>query len=390
MLSLMCGRTASTRSATARISKPILLSYLGVFLSSMYHITLRNMRSYIIPAKLRDRLLQGIQGGELHPREKASESNPLPISNFTEIGQILRSCAKRPAFTEELLDRLSSHRAFIIGVVPPGLQAHGLISDSDKELDDAELREMLGQITEERLQQWIIDDGSLVYGELKKEELDVFFAEVSQLLEHSNEFIDLGSGLGKVVMTAALSVAFESYLGVELLPYRHKLAINRFEGFCQSINDFYAEPTAESIGSYSEDTTFQFDLENLAQIPSKVSFQSGDMFACDVSRASLIFMYSTCFGSLMHKIANKLAEEAPEGCLVSTTTYAINHPGFELVKHFPAKTMAWTDVRFYKRVGLGPWPEQKATSSLGSDLQKWKDAARELLSKQVEVLSETG
>jgi len=339
------------------------------------------MSSNIISAFLRDRLLNGIQGGEFHPREKASDSNPLPISHFTEIGRILRACAKRPAFTEELLDRLSPYRALIIGVVPPGLQAHGLISDSDKELGEVELRERLGQITEERLQQWIIDDGSLVYGELKREELDAFFTEVSQLLEHSNEFVDLGSGLGKVVMTAAVSVAFESYLGVELLPYRHKLAINRFEEFCQSINDCSAEPAAEAVSSYSHDTPSQFDLEHLSEIPAKVSFQSGDMFACDVSRASLIFMYSTCFGSLMHKIANKLAGEAPEGCLVSTTTYAINHPGFELVKHFPAKTMAWTDVRIYKRVGQGPWPEQEAPSSIGSDLKNWKESARELFGK---------
>ena len=339
------------------------------------------MRSYIIAASLRDLLLNGIQGGEFHPREKASDSNPLPISYFTEIGQILRACVKRPAFTEELLNRLSPHEAAIIGVLPPGLQAHGLISDSDKELDDVELREKLGQITEAQLQQWIIDDGSLVYGELKREELNAFFAEVSQLLEHNLEFIDLGSGLGKVVMTAAVSVAFESYLGVELLPYRHKLAIQRFEDFCQGINELIAKPAAEAIGSYSQDNPSQIDVERLAQLFPKVSFQSGDMFACDVSRASLIFMYSTCFGSLMHKIANKLAAEAPEGCLVSTTTYAINHPGFELVKHFPAKTMAWTDVRFYKRVGQGPWPEQKAQSSTSSDLQKWKESARELLGK---------
>jgi hypothetical protein len=96
-------------------------------------------------------LLNGIQGGELHPREKASDSNPLPISHFTEIGQILRACAKRPAFTEELLNRLSPHRDSIIGVLPPGLQAHGLISDSSKEPDDVDLRYRLGQITEERL-----------------------------------------------------------------------------------------------------------------------------------------------------------------------------------------------------------------------------------------------
>jgi len=341
------------------------------------------MHSYITPGSIRDFLLNDIQGGEFHPREKSSDSNLLPISHFTEIGQILRACAKRPAFTEELLDRLSTHRGFIIGVLPPGLQANGLISDSNKELDDVDLRQRLGQITEERLQQWIIDDGSLVYGELKREELDAFFAEVSQLLNHTNEFIDLGSGLGKVVMTAAVSVAFERYLGVELLPYRHKLAIKRFDDFCQSINECIAQSATGAIGPYSQDTSSQFDLGHLAQIPSKVSFQSGDMFACDVSRASFIFMYSTCFGSLMHKIANKLASESPEGCLVSTTTYAINHPGFVLVKHFPANSMAWTDLRFYKRVGQGPWPDQVAPSSAGSDPQKWRESARELLRETV-------
>ncbi|HAY45090.1 MAG TPA: histone methylation protein DOT1-like protein [Gammaproteobacteria bacterium] len=341
------------------------------------------MRRHNMPAVFRDRLLDGIQGGEFHQREKASDSNPLPISHFTEIGQILRACAKRPALTEELLDRLSPHRSSIIGALPSGLQAHGLISDINKELDDVELRKGLYQITEERLKQWIIDDGSLVYGELKREELDAFFSEVSQLLNHTNEFIDLGSGLGKVVMTAAVSVAFESYLGVELLPYRHRLAIKRFDDFCQSINECVAQPAAGAIDPYSQDTSSQFDLGHLAQIPSKVDFQPGDMFACDVSRASFIFIYSTCFGSLMHKIANKLASESPEGCLVSTTTYAINHPGFVLVKHFPANSMVWTDLRFYERVGKGPWAEQVATSSAESDRQKWRESARELLRQPV-------
>ena len=81
----------------------------------------------------------------------------------------------------------------------------------------------------------------------------------------------------------------------------------------------------------------------------------------------------------MHKIANKLGNEAPEGCLVSTTTYAINHPGFELFKHLLANSIAWTDMRIYRRVGEGPWPELRESSSPGSDPQKWKESARELL-----------
>jgi len=55
---------------------------------------------------------------------------------------------KRPTFTEDLLVRLSRHRASIIGVVQPGLKAHGLIRDSENELGDAELRDKLEQFTE--------------------------------------------------------------------------------------------------------------------------------------------------------------------------------------------------------------------------------------------------
>ena len=300
---------------------------------------------------------------------------------------MLLACAKRPAFTEDLLDRLSPDRGYIIGVLPPGLQVHGLISDSSKELDGVDLRYRLGQITVEKLKRLIMDDGSLVYGELKREELDAFFAEVGQLLSHTNEVIDLGSGRGKVVMTAAASVAFESYLGVELLPYRRRLAIKRFDDLCQSINECIAQQAAGAIGPYSQDTSSQFDLGQPAQIPSIVNFEPGDMFACDVSRANFIFIYSTCFGSLMHKIASKFANASPEGCLVSTTTYAINHLGFVLVKHFPANSIAWTDLRFYERVGQGPWPEQAATSSAGSDRQKWRESARELLRELVDRIN---
>lgn len=193
-------------------------------------------------------------------QKKVTDSNPLPINHFAEIGQILRACAQRPRLTEALLDRLAPHRSYIIGVLPPGLQVHGLISDLTTETDDDELGHQLNQITEEKLKQWIIDDCSLIYGELKREELDAFFAEAGPLLEHNKEFIDLGSGLGKVVMTAAVSLVFESYLGVELIPYRHKLAITQFENFCHRVSECIAEPFDDANGSYIQDTPISIKL----------------------------------------------------------------------------------------------------------------------------------
>ena len=101
--------------------------------------------------------------------------------------------------------------------------------------------------------------------------------------------------------------------------------------------------------------------------------------ACDVSKASLVFTYSTCFGSFIHKIAHKLACEAPEGCLVTSTTYAMTHPGLELLARWPAKTVAWTDVYVYRRVGTQPWPTPPEPYAYTPNLEEWEAKARALL-----------
>jgi hypothetical protein len=333
-------------------------------------------------SSIRETLLQSIEGGELHQREKVGNNNSLPYKDFVEIGQLLRACAKRPHLVEVLLEVLSPHRDVIIGVLPPGVQNHGLIADLDHPMSDEQLLASVQQIAEDDVRQWVIHDGSLIYGELTKQELQNYFLEMTKLLTHTNQFIDLGSGLGKVVMTAALSLPFRSCVGVELMPYRHDLAQRRFDDFCKAITreleKLPSDPSpAESHGSES---ALSCNIEHVRQVPQRVTFELEDMFASDVSQASVIFMYSTCFGSIMHKIADKLANEAPEGCLVSTTTYMINHPGFRLIKHFPAKSVAWTDVRIYERVGQGPWPVQQVPKSVKADVETWKEKARALLS----------
>lgn len=333
-------------------------------------------------SSLRDTLLESIEGGELHQREKVGNNNSLPYKDFVEIGQLLRACARRSHLVEILLEVLAPHRDVIIGVLPPGVQTHGLISDLDQPMSDDQLLVSIQQIAEDDIRQWIIHDGSLIYGELTKQELQNYFQEITKLLRHTDQFIDLGSGLGKVVMTAALSLPFRSCVGVELMPYRHELALRRFEGFCQAITreleKLPSDPTPAQ--SLVNETSPCCKVEQFRQVPQRVAFRLEDMFASNVSQASLIFIYSTCFGSIMHKIADKLANEAPEGCLVSATSYTINHPGFRLIKHFLAKSVAWTDVRIYERVGQAPWPVQQVPKSVRADVDTWKEKARALLS----------
>lgn len=326
--------------------------------------------------------LSCLEGGQFHRREQVRSLSDLSLDHFLHIGRILKACAQNEEMIEPLLDRLVVHADVVIGPLPPGIQRHGLVSDSTDSLTTETLESALRAISDEDLRQWIIDDCSLIYGELGSDELKAYFEAVNELGGDRSSFVDLGSGLGKVVMTAALSTKFDSYVGVELVPYRHRLAEERYTKFCETISSELAKVEGEISESGEDRDVRNKALESIRVIPAKISLEQGDMFDFNVSGASLIFMYSTCFGSLMDRVAQKIANEAPPGCLISTTTFGLNHPGFRPLKHYQAGEMAWTDVRFYERVGVGPWEEQimpKAPSSAGED---WKGKAREVIALQ--------
>ena len=304
--------------------------------------------------EVRQSLLQSLEGGQYHAREKIKQSGALPYADFLSIGLALKACFNNPAHHNALIARLKPHADVIIGVLPPGIQAQGLLP-TPEELADPHFKSLqLQDISDAQLRQWIVDDGSLVYGELTSEELHNYFSEVCPLLNPGGHFVDLGSGLGKVVMTAGLNFPFDTCKGIEIVPYRHRMAFERFLSLLklgqEAFNQLRTPTKPDDIIALS--WTSHLQVQHLLHLPKRVSFQMGDMFTCNVSEASLVFIYSTCFGSFIHKLAHKLANEAPEGCLVTTTTYVMNHPGLELIKHFPAKTMTWTDVFVYKRVGV--------------------------------------
>ena len=330
---------------------------------------------------IRNSLLLSLEGGQYHAREKIKQSGTLPYSDFLSIGVALKACFNNPALHEQLIARLKPHAGVIIGVLPPGIQSQGLLP-TPGELADPNFKPLqLQDISDAQLRQWIIDDGSLVYGELTSEELHQYFLEVCPLLKPDGHFVDLGSGLGKVVMTAGLNFPFATCKGIEIVPYRHRMAFERFVNLLKLAQESFNQLRTPTK---AQDTvmlpwTSDLQVQHLLNLPKRVSFQLGDMFTCDVRQASLVFIYSTCFGSFIHKLAHKLANEAPEGCLVSTTTYKIDHPGLELIKHFPAKTMAWTDVFVYKRVGTGPWAELPHIATYSPNLDEWEAKARALL-----------
>jgi hypothetical protein len=338
-------------------------------------------------SKITARGLSCIEGGEFHRREQVRSLNDLSLDNFLHIGRILKACAQNEEMIEPLLDRLVVHADVVIGPLPPGIQRHGLVSDSTDPQNTRNLVSALKAIPEEDLRQWIIDDCSLVYGELSSDELKAYFRAVNELGGNRSSFVDLGSGLGKVVMTAALSTSFDSYMGVELVPYRHRLAQEQYTKFCETISSEVEKLEGEISENGENDDAGYKALESIRAIPAKISLEQGDMFDFNVSGASLIFIYSTCFGSFMDRVAQKVVNEAPPGCLVSTTTFRLNHPGLKLIKHYRAAELAWTDVRFYERVGVGPWEEQMRSAAPSPAADDWKDKAREILATGSKIIT---
>jgi len=268
---------------------------------------------------------QAITDGEQHLRPMLEGRQ---FEHYIDIGLALRQAFRHPALRDDFIARIKPHRRLVIGQVPPGIQRHGMLPDR------APAR-ALADIADPELAQWLVNDGLLIYGEFTQAELDRYFAALVPLLPEQGHFIDLGSGLGKVVMHAALALPGMRCSGVELLGYRHQMAQERLAAML-------AAGAAVDAGTS-------------AATAARIRFLQQDMFEADVSDASLVFMHSTCFAPLMDKLAEKLARELPPGALATTTTVPLLHPAFELVQKFDASTVAWTTMFVYRRRSDSSW-----------------------------------
>lgn len=325
-------------------------------------------------------MLRSIEGGELHLRPTLDAGEGDPFLNYIEIGFALRQCLEDKSQREYLIQRLKPHVSVIIGTLPAGIQSHGLLPRTLKESPQETKFRRLEDIPDEEVRQWLIVDGGLIYGELKRYELENYFDVIGPLVHPGGIMYDLGSGLGKAVMSAAITLPFARCIGVELLEYRHRMAVDRLQVMLAT-----GDRGLESLPvRLQPDDPLELPggslttARHLLDIRSRIEFVEKDMFEVDVSDASLVFMNSTCFGSFMHLIADKLARELREKTLVSTTTYSFNHPAFKLIACFPAATLAWTDLFLYERVHCTETqshPEIAALFEPGD--QEWEARVRE-------------
>ncbi|MYN02634.1 histone methylation protein DOT1-like protein [Pseudoduganella sp. DS3] len=292
-------------------------------------------------------LRQAITDGEQHLRPVLAEAQ---FQRYVEVGLALRAAFRTPALRDVFIDRLKPHRRLVAGTLPAGIQRHGMLPPQTPPRS-------LADIPDAELAQWLVDDGRLIYGEFTPLELDHYFTAVAPWLPERGQgpghFIDLGSGLGKVVLTAALALPGMRCSGVELLGYRHEMAQARLQAMLAA-----------------------GDPQEAGAIAARVQLRQQDMFEADVSDASLVYLYSTCFAPLMERLAEKLARELAPGALVSTTTVPLPHPAFELLQRFDPPSVAWTTVFLYRLRGSSAVAPAPARALYEPDGAAWEAAVR--------------
>ncbi|KQW87851.1 histone methylation protein DOT1-like protein [Massilia sp. Root418] len=322
-------------------------------------------------------LLDSVEGGELHVRPLRALLDSGRFARFTEIGLALRRAFRDPSRRGYFIARMKPHLRYVIGLLPASIQRHGMLPPEPAPPAPGTLE--LEQVSDAELRQWLVDDGSLIYGEFQRYELENYFDAIRRYVAPGGEMMDLGSGLGKVVMSAALALPFARCTGVELMGYRHGMAVerrarllDRAQGLLAALSPQGVDADAPLALPFGHAAT----LRHLLALDARIVLREQNMFEADVSRASLVFIYSTCFAPLMDALAAKLARELPQGCLVSCTTFPLAHPAFRLLHHFPSNSVAWTSVFVYQRMGPADGPAPQPVHLYAPDPDEWEAGVR--------------
>jgi len=175
-----------------------------------------------------------------------------------------------------------------------------------------------------------LSSSAYVYGEILP---DTFQTILEQVKPTGNEvFYDLGSGVGKAVLWAAIAFPFKKAIGIEFL------------------EDIHAS-SKMVLKKYQEQVRPLLPPVKQTQI---VDFVQGDFCLIDLSEADVIFTHATCFSDdTMALLIKKLSCLKP-GARVITVTKTLSSPAFRLVHSQPYK-MSWGDANIYvyKRESLG-------------------------------------
>lgn len=125
---------------------------------------------------------------------------------------------------------------------------------------------------------------SETYGEILYASVDALFSEI--ILSEQDIFIDLGSGLGKVVLQVFLKSTVRESCGIEIVPELHRQALI----------------AAQKV---------QNDLPGFYTGDRKITFLLGNFLEITLSKATIVLAGSPCFSpKMLHKLG-KIIDNSP-------------------------------------------------------------------------------
>jgi len=119
-------------------------------------------------------------------------------------------------------------------------------------------------------------------------------------------FVDMGSGLGKMVLSTAMTRPFKECRGVEILPELHEKA---------------SVALAKLKGSLGDNA--------FSQLPT-VQLIMSDMFAVDVSDADVVYCFATCLSrEVLQGLTWKLEAELKRGARLIVISKVLDSVAFD-------------------------------------------------------------
>ena len=119
-------------------------------------------------------------------------------------------------------------------------------------------------------------------------------------------FVDMGSGLGKMVISTAMTRPFRECRGVEILPELHDKATTALDRLRTAMGE-----------------------DAFSSLPP-VRLVCGDMFAMDITDADVVYCFATCLSKeVLQSLIWKLEAELRPGARLVIISKMIESPFFE-------------------------------------------------------------
>ena len=165
----------------------------------------------------------------------------------------------------------------------------------------------------------------LVYGEINKKSCKDSINILKDFckLDGTENVLDLGSGIGKIVMAMHYTDMFKNVDGVEI--------VNTLVSDCKDVLKLYGEK-------------FNKDISN-------IHIYEGDSLQFDISNYDIIFSNTTVDDNFIKALTRKISEEAKPNCVVISSISAFESDKLKLVRRF-ASNFSWGESHINASIKL--------------------------------------